>query len=73
MPLFTTERLGKSFGDELFFRRLGVNEENVGVATPSGVERLTGALCHDLDLDAGLLGEERQNVVEKPGIPGRRG
>src|SRR5215472_19102100 len=45
----------RAFGDELLLLRLRMNEHDIGVAAPAGVERLAGALRHHFHVDAGLL------------------
>ena len=63
----------KAVGEELFFLRLGMDEHDVGIAAPGGVERLSGALRHHLHVDAGLRLEHRQDVAEQAGILRRGG
>ena len=62
---------GKALGEEFLLGRPVVDEHHVGVAAPADVERLTGAERDDAHLDAGLLGEARQQVFEQPGLLGR--
>ncbi len=63
----------ETVGDEFFLLRLGVDEDDVGVAAAAGVERLAGALRHHLHVDAGLGLEQRQDVAEQAGILRRGG
>ncbi len=63
----------EAIGDKFFFLRLGMHEHNVGVAAAAGIERLAGALRHDLHLDAGLGLEHRQDMAEQTGVLRRRG
>ena len=63
----------EAFGEEFFFRGLGMDEHHVGVAAPSGVERLASALGDHAHLDAGLLFEQRQQIAEQTGVLGRGG
>ena len=60
-----------ALGDELLLERPGVHEHHVGVAAPRHVERLAGAERDHAHLDAGLLLEDRQQVLEEPGLLGR--
>src|SRR5690606_25377725 len=53
--------------------RLGVDEHHVGVAAAAGVERLAGALGDHAHVDAGLLFEDRQEVLEEPRLLGGGG
>src|SRR5215813_14882917 len=53
-----------AFGEELLFRRLGMDEDHVGIAAPTGVECLASALCDDFDGDASLLFVERQQIFK---------
>src|SRR6266851_6966760 len=62
----------KTFGEEFFFLRFGVDEYHVGVAAPCGVERLPCALRDHLDVDIRLGLEDRQQIAEQPGILRRR-
>ena len=55
----------RAFGDEFLLLRLGMNEYDVGVAAPAGVERLAGALRHHLHVDAGLGLEQRQDMAKQ--------
>src|SRR3546814_10407463 len=50
-----------------------MHEENVAVAVLRVLDRLAGADGDHAHLDAGLLGEERQHVVEQPGVLRRGG
>ena len=52
---------------------LGVHEHHVGVAAARDVERLAGAERDHAHLDAGLLLEDRQQVLEQARLLGRRG
>ena len=52
--------------------RFRVHEHDVGVAAAREVERLPGAERDDAHLDAGLLLEYRQQVLEQPRLLGRR-
>ncbi len=63
----------EAFGEKFFFRRFGVDEHDVGIAAARGIERLSGALRHHLDVDAGLGLEHRQDVAEQAGILRRGG
>ena len=65
----------EALGDEFLLLRPGMDEDDVGIAAPAGVERLAGALRDDADLDAGLRLEQRQDMAEQAGIlrRGRRG
>jgi hypothetical protein len=62
-----------AFGDELVLRRLRVHKYDVGVAAPRKIERLACAERDDAHLYAGLLLEQRQDMLEKPRLFGRRG
>ena len=62
-----------ALGDELLLERPGVHEHHVGVAAPAHVERLAGAERHHAHLDAGLLLEDRQQVLEEARLLGRGG
>ena len=55
----------EAFGQKLFLGGFGMNEDDIGVAAPCGVERLTGALGQHFHLDAGLLLHDRQQVAEQ--------
>src|SRR3546814_8130433 len=50
-----------------------MHEEHVAVAVLRVLDRLAGADGDHAHLDAGLLGEERQHVVEQPGVLRRGG
>src|SRR5690606_6785537 len=59
--------------DEFFLLRFGMDEDNIGITAPPGLDRLPGALRHHLHVGAAFLLEARQNVLEKPRIlRGRR-
>ena len=62
-----------ALGDELLLERPRVHEHHVGVAAPAHVERLAGAERHHAHLDAGLLLEDGQQVLEQAGLLGRGG
>ena len=51
----------ETIGEELLLRHLVMDEDDVGIAAPGGVERLAGALCDHLHVDAGLRLEDRQD------------
>jgi hypothetical protein len=48
-------------------------QHEIGITSPGGLERLTGLLRDDMDLDTGRLREQRQNATEKPGMLNRGG
>src|SRR5262245_24097995 len=56
--------------DEFLLRRRVVDEDDVGVAAPRHVERLTGADRDHSYLDPGLLLEDREQVAEEPRLLG---
>jgi hypothetical protein len=57
-----------AFGDKFLFCRFRMDKNHVCIAAPAGVERLTGAPRQYFHRDAGLLREERQQVVEQATI-----
>ena len=61
-----------ALGQELFLGRLGVDEDDVGIAAPREIQRLARAERDDAHLDAGLPLEDRQQNAEQPGLFGRR-
>ena len=63
----------ESLGEEFFFLRFSMDEDHVGIATPSGVERLAGALRNHLYFNPGLGLEDRQQIAEQPGVLRRGG
>src|SRR6185503_8347770 len=63
----------EALGEEPLFQRSGMNENDVGVAATPHVERLAGAERDDAHLNAGLLFELWQQVLEQSGLLGRRG
>jgi hypothetical protein len=63
----------KPFGDEFLFRRLVMDEHNVGIAAPPDIERLSGADGNDFHLDPGCRSEPPQDVAEQSGLFGRGG
>ena len=62
-----------TLGEEFQFLSLGVDEHDVGIPAPSGVERLARTLGDNPDGDAGLLFDDRQEIFEKAGVLGGRG
>jgi hypothetical protein len=61
----------EALGNELLLFRLGMHENDVGITTPRGVERLAGSQRYDLHRDAGARLEQGQQVPEQPGVLGR--
>ena len=59
-----------ALGEELLLGGSRVHEHHVGIAAAREVERLAGAERDDAHLDAGLLLEDRQDVLEEPGLLG---
>jgi hypothetical protein len=57
-----------SFGHERLFCRFGMYKHNISVATPTNVERLTGADRPHFHGDAGLQCKERQQMLEQTRI-----
>jgi hypothetical protein len=50
-----------------------MDENDVGVAAPRDVQRLSGAESDDVNLDAGLVLEDGQQMTEQARLLGRRG
>ena len=55
---------GETLGEKLFFKLTCMHEHHVGIAAPSHVERLPGALSDHAHLYPGFFLEQRQNVPE---------
>ena len=58
----------QAFGEKLLLGGPGVDQHDIGVAAPRGVERLAGALRQHLHADAELLLDDRQQIAEQAGI-----
>ncbi len=56
-----------------FSSRRGVSQQHVGVAPPPHGQGLSRADRDGLDLIAGPLLEQRQQLIEQPGVLGARG
>ena len=57
-----------AFGEKLFLRRLRMDENNVGIAAPASVERLSGALRDDFRPNASFLLEDWKQVLEQTAV-----
>jgi hypothetical protein len=53
-----------TFGQELLFRRFGMDKNDIRIPAPCSVERLTGAKRNHSHRDPGLFLKEGQNVAE---------
>ena len=61
-----------TFREKLFLGGASVHEHDVGIAAPRDIESLASSQGDDVDLDAGLAFEDRQQMAEQPGLFGRR-
>jgi len=53
-----------TFGQELLFRRFGMDKNDIRISAPCSVERSTGANRNHFYGDPGLFLEKGQNVAE---------
>ena len=58
----------EAVGDEFLLLRPCVDEDDIGVAAPCGLECLSRSLRDHLDIDAGLLLEEWQKITKQAGV-----
>src|SRR5689334_4688705 len=58
----------EAVGDELLLLRLGMHENDIGIAPPGRIERLPGALSDDTHIDAGFRLEQWKDVTEQPRV-----
>jgi hypothetical protein len=63
----------KTLSEKLFFRRFGMNENNIRIAAPCCVERLACALRNHFHINAGLGFEGGQQMIEESRILRRCG
>ena len=54
-----------TFREKFLFRCARVYEHDVGIATSSNVERLSGPYSHDMHFDSRLLLESRKKMAEE--------
>src|SRR5262245_15945038 len=57
-----------TLGYELFFRRFGVDKNDIRIATSGSIESLTRALSNNLYLDSSLGFKQRQDVPKQSRI-----
>src|SRR5262249_13337649 len=57
-----------AIGDEFFLVGLGVHQHHVAVSVLCVLKGLSGADCDNTNLNARLLGEERQEVIKQPRV-----
>ncbi len=57
-----------TLGNKFFFGRFGVHQKDVAIAVRRILDGLAGADCHHANVDAGLLLEHRQDVIEQAGV-----
>jgi hypothetical protein len=62
----------ESLREKLLLQRPGVHEHDVGIAAPSHVERLPGPSATTRTCMPVFLSKIRQQVLEQPGLLGRR-
>ena len=60
-----------ALGDEFLLAGPVMDEQHVGIALLADLEGLAGPDRDDAHLDAGLLGEDRQQIFEQPAVLGR--